>query len=193
MLSIGDMIEAGRDSYEVDYRLIRPDGRPAASRSAALPHHPSHREEIPMATFRGLTFDAYDAQSTALFWAAALGRDVAPGASSAHAIDLEGDSVPTTLDNAARNGVAERITAEVGEVAAVPGTTHVVVANIGGAVLFDLAPALVAHVAPGGRLLLAGVLEGRLDALVAAMAPLVEIERDAEGGGPVAPSHQTGE
>ena len=36
--------------------------------------------------------------------------------------------------------------------------------------------------APGGRLLLAGVLEGRLDALVAAMAPLVEIERDAEGG-----------
>ena len=38
-----------------------------------------------MATFRGLTFDAYDAQATALFWAAALGRDVAPGASPAHA------------------------------------------------------------------------------------------------------------
>ena len=36
-------------------------------------------------TFRGLTFDAYDAQATALFWAAALGRDVAPGASAAHA------------------------------------------------------------------------------------------------------------
>lgn len=36
-------------------------------------------------TFHGLTFDAYDAHAVARFWAAALGRDVAPGASTAHA------------------------------------------------------------------------------------------------------------
>ena len=47
-------------------------------------------------TFRGLTFDAYDAQATALFWAAALGRDVAPGASAAHAelLDDASQGVP---------------------------------------------------------------------------------------------------
>ncbi|WP_149204625.1 VOC family protein [Actinotalea subterranea] len=36
-------------------------------------------------TFRGLTFDAYDAESTALFWANALGRVIAPGATPQHA------------------------------------------------------------------------------------------------------------
>lgn len=36
-------------------------------------------------TFHGLTFDAYDAHAVAQFWGAALGRDVAPGASTAHA------------------------------------------------------------------------------------------------------------
>lgn len=36
-------------------------------------------------TFHGLTFDAYDAHAVAQFWAAALGRDVAPGATAEHA------------------------------------------------------------------------------------------------------------
>ncbi|MGN8245783.1 VOC family protein [Cellulomonas soli] len=36
-------------------------------------------------TFRGLTFDAHDAHATAVFWAAVLGRDIAPGASTARA------------------------------------------------------------------------------------------------------------
>ncbi len=36
-------------------------------------------------TLRGLTIDAPDAHAIALFWAAALGRDVAPGASREHA------------------------------------------------------------------------------------------------------------
>ncbi|WP_448630071.1 VOC family protein [Cellulomonas soli] len=36
-------------------------------------------------TFRGLTFDAHDAHATAVFWAAVLGRDLAPGASRARA------------------------------------------------------------------------------------------------------------
>lgn len=40
--------------------------------------------------FRGLTFDAYDAHATAAFWAAALGREVAPGATPDHA-ELLGD------------------------------------------------------------------------------------------------------
>lgn len=34
---------------------------------------------------RGLVFDAYDAETIALFWSAALGRDLAPGAGPAYA------------------------------------------------------------------------------------------------------------
>jgi hypothetical protein len=43
-------------------------------------------------TFHGLTFDAHHAEATALFWAAALGRDVAPGASARHAELLDDPS-----------------------------------------------------------------------------------------------------
>ncbi|RMI12928.1 VOC family protein [Cellulomonas triticagri] len=45
-------------------------------------------------TFHGLTFDAYDAHAVAAFWAAALGRDVAPGGSAARAEILPDDSAP---------------------------------------------------------------------------------------------------
>ncbi len=40
--------------------------------------------------FRGLTFDTYDAHAIARFWSAALGRDVAPGATAEHAELLAG-------------------------------------------------------------------------------------------------------
>lgn len=45
-------------------------------------------------TFHGVTFDAYDAQAVARFWGAALGRDVAPGASSEHAELLDHTGAP---------------------------------------------------------------------------------------------------
>ena len=45
-------------------------------------------------TFHGLSFDAYDAHAVARFWGAALGRDVAPGASSDHAELVADDAAP---------------------------------------------------------------------------------------------------
>jgi ribosomal protein L11 methyltransferase len=104
------------------------------------------------------------------------------GAAAAHGIDLEAEAIPTTLANAARNGVAGRVTAAATPLEEVAGAADLVVANIGGAVLFDLAGGLVAHVGPGGRVVLAGILVERVDALVAAMAPLVEVARAAEAG-----------
>ncbi len=104
------------------------------------------------------------------------------GAASAHALDQEGDAEPATLANAERNGVADRVTASATPLPEVREAADLVVANIGGPVLFDLAADLVAHVAPGGRVVLSGVLAERLDALVAALAPLVEVARDEEAG-----------
>jgi ribosomal protein L11 methyltransferase len=104
------------------------------------------------------------------------------GAAVAHGIDLEADAVSTTLANAERNGVADRVTASSASLHDQAEAADLVVANIGGPVLFQLAAPLVARVAPGGRLVLSGVLAERIDALAAAMAPLVEVSRDAEAG-----------
>jgi hypothetical protein len=55
-------------------------------------------------TFHGLTFDAYDAHAVARFWAGALGRDVAPGASPEHAELLHDDGAPRLVFDRVRAG-----------------------------------------------------------------------------------------
>lgn len=55
-------------------------------------------------TFHGLTFDAYDAHAVARFWAAALGRDVAPGGSTARAEILADATAPRLVFEQVRAG-----------------------------------------------------------------------------------------
>jgi ribosomal protein L11 methyltransferase len=64
-------------------------------------------------------------------------------------------------DNAAANGLERQVTICAGSVPPADGPAHydVVVANIIAKVLQELAPALTAAVAPGGRLLLSGIIE----------------------------------
>jgi ribosomal protein L11 methyltransferase len=82
------------------------------------------------------------------------------GATRVVACDIDPVAVATTQDNARRNGVtvevrAGSIDASVGRAS----TFDVVVANLGGAaVVVDLAPALLAAVAPGGVLIAGGLL-----------------------------------
>ncbi len=103
------------------------------------------------------------------------------GAASVRAIDLEAEAVSATRANAVANGVADRVTAGVAAVASVEGDFDVVVANIGGSVLFDQADAIERRAAIGGRLVLSGLLEERLDALVAAFDGCAEVARAVEG------------
>jgi ribosomal protein L11 methyltransferase len=104
------------------------------------------------------------------------------GAATAVAIDIEAAAVAATRANAAANGVGERVAASTGAVADVAGTFDLVVANIGGSVLFELASDLAGRARPGGRLVLAGILAERADALVAALPGCVERRRMEEGG-----------
>jgi ribosomal protein L11 methyltransferase len=104
------------------------------------------------------------------------------GAASVTAIDLEAAAVEATVANAAANGVADRVAVARAPVTEVPGRFDLVVANIGGTVLWDLAPELVARTAPAGRLVLSGVLEDRADALVAACTGCEETGRATEAG-----------
>lgn len=94
------------------------------------------------------------------------------GAADARAIDVDADAVRTAAENATVNGVADRFVADVTPVEHVDGAFSLVFANIEASVLLALAPALIARVAPGGLLMLSGVLAEAEEAVRRAYADL---------------------
>jgi ribosomal protein L11 methyltransferase len=103
------------------------------------------------------------------------------GARSAVGVDIDPDAVAVTRANAERNGVAERI-AVASDLTSVDGVFAVVLANIGAAALRELAPALVARVAPGGTLVLSGLLDPPPADLAAVFAPLEVVADERTDG-----------
>lgn len=93
------------------------------------------------------------------------------GASDVVAVDIDPAAVQATELNAAANGVV--LAAGLPDRA--DGTYTTVLANILATPLKVLAPLLRAHVAPGGNLVLAGILERQADELVAAYAPYCQL------------------
>ncbi len=89
------------------------------------------------------------------------------GAERAVAIDNDDDVIEVVLENAARNGLEGRIAASAGVVEQVTRQFPWVVANIEARVLRPLGPELARVLAPGGWLILSGILEGERDDLVA--------------------------
>jgi ribosomal protein L11 methyltransferase len=89
------------------------------------------------------------------------------GAPQVDAVDIDPAAVEATRQNASANGVV--LQAGLAEVA--QGAYGVVLANILATPLKLLAPLLCGHLAPGGRLVLAGILARQEDELVAAYAP----------------------
>jgi ribosomal protein L11 methyltransferase len=86
------------------------------------------------------------------------------GSGPVTAVDVEPVAVRATRENAERNGVAGRLTVAEGSVGPggpVSGTFDLVLANIIARVLIELSTGLAAATAPGGTLVLAGIIEGR--------------------------------
>ena len=101
------------------------------------------------------------------------------GALDIDAVDIDEAAVSSTRLNAEANGV--RLNAGLPEAA--KGTYNTVLANILATPLKVLAPLLRNHVAPGGSLVLAGILERQADELKAAYAPYAALEvSDSEDG-----------
>ncbi len=95
------------------------------------------------------------------------------------AVDIDPAAVESTRANAEANGV--QLAAGLPEAAR--GEYPLVLANILATPLKLLAPLLCGHVAPGGDLVLAGILERQADELKAAYAPWVALEvSDQEDG-----------
>jgi ribosomal protein L11 methyltransferase len=89
------------------------------------------------------------------------------GAAGATAIDHDPQALLATRENAARNGVAERLVV-AGADEASPPPAEVVVANILAGTLVELAPSITALVAPAGALALSGILADQADGVRAA-------------------------
>jgi len=101
------------------------------------------------------------------------------GAQEVDAVDIDVAAVESTKLNAAANDVKLK----AGLPDQVTGRYQTVLANILATPLKVLAPLLCSRVAPGGSLVLAGILERQADELVAAYAPYGQLQvSDREDG-----------
>ena len=101
------------------------------------------------------------------------------GALDIDAVDIDEAAVTSTKLNAEANGVQLR----AGLPDQAQGQYATVLANILATPLKVLAPLLCAHVAPGGHLVLAGILERQAEELQQAYAPYAALQvSDAEDG-----------
>jgi ribosomal protein L11 methyltransferase len=101
------------------------------------------------------------------------------GASGIDAVDIDPAAVQATRDNA----VANAVELQCGDAELAQGLYPLVLANILATPLRLLAPVLIGHMAPGGDLVLAGILERQADELIEAYAPDLRLAvTDSEDG-----------
>lgn len=102
------------------------------------------------------------------------------GARGVVAIDIDPQALAATRDNAQRNGVSIDVRAAGG---ALPEPSDVVMANILSNPLKLLAPMLASLVAPGGSLVLSGVLVRQAEEVIACYPPELRMTTAAERDG----------
>ncbi len=116
------------------------------------------------------------------------------GAERVVAIDIAEPARAATVDNARRNGVADRVEASTTALGEVDGTFDLVAANILAPTLVAMAPDLRRVTAAGGRLVISGVLTDGYDHVLTALAPMqVVARRDVDGWSAVTLAHPAGE
>lgn len=94
------------------------------------------------------------------------------GAGQVAGVDIDPQAVEAARANAERNGVSARFADSADALA---GEYDVVVANILSNPLRVLAPAICAHVRPGGRLALSGILAEQAEEIIGVYAPWVPL------------------
>lgn len=91
-----------------------------------------------------------------------------------HALDIDPQSVATTLENRTANRVDEAFTVAEGSIDAATPPYGLVVANILAGPLQEMADDIMAALAPGAPLVLSGLLVSQADDVAAAYAPLAK-------------------
>lgn len=105
---------------------------------------------------------------------------LALGAGSVRAIDVDQAAVEATRRTALLNGTAERVVVDTAPLEQVEGRYDLVLANLLLPVVESLADELVRHLAPGGVLVVGGLLSTQVPRALAALEPLVERHRRSE-------------
>lgn len=106
---------------------------------------------------------------------------LALGAAKAVAIDNDPEAIDVTRENAARNALTDRCEASTTDVAALDLQAPLVLANIEARILIPMAADLQRRVAPGGLLLLSGILVPQKDDVRAAYPDMELLEAPALG------------
>ncbi len=106
---------------------------------------------------------------------------IALGAGRAVAIDNDPEAIDVTRENAARNALTDRVDASTTDVAALDLEAPLVLANIEARVLIPMAKDLQRRVAPGGLLLLSGILVPQKDDVRAAYPDMELLDSPALG------------
>lgn len=166
------------------------------------PWHPKEEEGIPLVIEPGMAFGTGHHETTRLALAA-LARHLRPGekvldlgtgsgilaiaaaklGAEAVGVDVDASVLPQAEENARRNGVQVRFLLGSLEEALPLGPFGLVVANLFAELHQDLAPLYPQALAPGGRLLLTGILREKAEGVRGAMgeAGLKPLEEVAEG------------
>ncbi len=96
------------------------------------------------------------------------------GAAQVHAIDNDPQAISATRENAERNNVSGKVNIMLaGNPSCLSLQADIVLANILAAPLIELAPLLQFLLAPGGTLVLSGLLESQVDAVQRAYAATI--------------------
>ncbi len=104
------------------------------------------------------------------------------GAGHAVGVDIAPAAVTVTRANAEANGVADRVDVSTTDLADVEGSFDLVLANILAPTLVALAADLRRLVAPGGALVVSGILANAHEHVLAALAPLRPVATDEMDG-----------
>ncbi|HVY47494.1 MAG TPA: 50S ribosomal protein L11 methyltransferase [Minicystis sp.] len=97
------------------------------------------------------------------------------GAARAVAIDVDAEVIPVVRENAARSGLAARVDARAAPIESITESFPFVLANIEARVLGPMAPELARVVAPGGVLVLSGVLASEKASMIARYTSLSRV------------------
>jgi ribosomal protein L11 methyltransferase len=102
------------------------------------------------------------------------------GATRITAVDIDPEAVRVTRENLELNGVAHLVTASTTDLGALTEQYGIVVANILAEELVRLSAQLVARIAPGGWLILSGILSEKAAFVSAAFSGLTPVESPSE-------------
>lgn len=92
------------------------------------------------------------------------------GAAAAEGVDIDPVAVRTAGENAALNGVADKLTVLVGDLSdQASGTYQIITANIVANAIMSLAPAVPGLLAEGGVFIASGIIDTRRDEVAAAL------------------------